>query len=140
MSHETVSHSGKILETDPRLTTVEIIAEDACGACHAKGLCSVGSQVVKKVTVATPSLEYFEPGEEVWVDLRASMGHKAVWIAYVTPLLVLLAVILILLKAGVSEPVAGLAGIAAIAVYYFCVWLLRDRLRDQYVFTIRKKQ
>ena len=32
------------------------------------------------------------------------------------------------------------AGIGAVAVDYFCVWLLRDRLRDQYVFTIRKKQ
>ena len=31
-------------------------------------------------------------------------------------------------------------GIGAVAVYYFCIWLLRGRLQDQYIFTIRKKQ
>lgn len=140
MSQETVSHSGRIVSIDPQLITVEIVSESACGACHAKGLCGVGEQKVKQVTVPTPVSPFFEIGEEVYVDLKASMGHKAVWIAYALPLVVLLAVIGILLKAGAGELVAGLAGIGAVAVYYLVVWLLRGRLRDQYVFTIRKKQ
>ena len=137
---ETVSHSGKVIAADPQLITVEIVSESACSACHAKGLCGVGEQRVKQVQVPTPVSGLYEIGEEVWVDLRASMGHKAVWIAYVTPLAVLVAVLLILLQAGAGELVAGLSGIAAVAVYYFGVWLLRNRLRDQYVFTIRKKE
>ena len=140
MTQETVSHSGKVLSVDPQFVTVEIVSASACGACHATGLCSLGDSKVKQVAVPTPVAPVFAPGEDVWVDLRASMGHKAVWIAYVTPLLVLLAVIMVLLHAGAGELVAGLAGIGAVAVYYFCVWLLRERLRDQYIFTIRKKQ
>ena len=140
MTQETVSHSGKVVAVDPQLITVEIVSESACGACHAKGLCSLGEQKVKQVAVATPVSEFYEVGEEVFVDLKASMGHKAVWYAYALPLVVLFTVILILLRAGAGELVAGLSGIAAVAVYYFCLWLLRDRLRDQYVFTIRKKQ
>ena len=140
MSQETVSHSGRIVSIDPQLITVEIVSESACGACHAKGLCGVGEQKVKQVTVPTPVSPFFEVGEEVYVDLKASMGHKAVWIAYALPLVVLLAVIGVLLKAGAGELVAGLSGIGAVAVYYLVVWLLRGRLRDQYVFTIRKKQ
>ena len=139
MAQETVSHSGKILSVDPQLITVEIVSESACGACHAKGLCGLGEQKVKQVSVPTPVSPFFEVGEEVYVDLKASMGHKAVWIAYALPLVVLLAVIGIFLKAGAGELVAGLAGIGAVAVYYFCIWLLRGRLRDQYIFTIRKK-
>ena len=139
MSQETVSHSGRIVSIDPQLITVEIVSESACGACHAKGLCGVGEQKVKQVSVPTPVPPFFEVGEEVYVDLKASMGHKAVWIAYALPLVVLLAVIGLLLKAGAGELVAGLAGIGAVAVYYFCIWLLRGRLRDQYIFTIRKK-
>ena len=139
MAQETVSHSGKILSVDPQLITVEIVSESACGACHAKGLCGLGEQKVKQVSVPTPVSPFFEVGEEVYVDLKASMGHKAVWIAYALPLVVLLAVIGLLLKAGAGELVAGLAGLGAVAVYYFCIWLLRGRLRDQYIFTIRKK-
>ena len=140
MAQETVSHSGKVVAADPQFITVEIVSESACGSCHAKSLCGLGEQKVKQVTVATPVSEFYEIGEEVYVDLKASMGHKAVWIAYALPLVVLLAVILVLLQAGVGEGVAGLGGIVAVALYYFCIWLLRDRLRDQYVFTIRKKQ
>jgi sigma-E factor negative regulatory protein RseC len=140
MSQESISHSGKVIAADPRLITVEIVSESACGACHAKGLCGIGEQKVKQVVVPTPVTESYAIGEEVYVDLKASMGHKAVWIAYALPLAVLVAVILVLLQAGAGELVAGLAGIGAVAVYYFCVWLLRDRLRDQYIFTIRKKQ
>ena len=139
MAQETVSHTGKVISADPQFIQVEIVSESACGACHAKGLCGVGEQRVKQVSVPTPVSEFYEIGEEVWVDLKASMGHKAVWIAYVTPLAVLVAVIMVLLRSGAGELVAGLAGIAAVAVYYFCVWLLRDRLRDQYIFMIRKK-
>ena len=140
MAQETVSHSGKVLSADPQFITVEIVSESACGSCHAKGLCGVGEQKVKQVTVPTPVAPFYEVGEEVYVDLKASMGHKAVWIAYALPLVVLLAVLGILLKAGAGELAAGLGGIAAVAVYYLCIWLLRDRLRDQYIFTIRKKQ
>ena len=140
MSQESVSHAGKVIAADPQVITVEIVSESACGACHAKGLCGVGEQKVKQVVVPTPVSETYAVGEDVFVDLKASMGHKAVWIAFALPLVVLLAVILILLQAGVGELAAGLAGIGALAVYYFCIWLLRDRLRDQYIFTIRKKQ
>jgi len=140
MSIETVSHAGKVVQIDPRFITVEIVSESACGACHAKGLCGVGEQKVKQVVVPTPATEFYEVGEDVRVELKASMGHKAVWIAYALPLVVLLAVIGILLRAGTGELTAGLGGIGAVAVYYFCIWLLRGRLQDQYIFTIRKKQ
>ena len=140
MAQETVSHIGKVISADPQFIQVEIVSESACGACHAKGLCGVGEQKVKQVSVPTPVSPFYEVGEEVFVDLKASMGHKAVWIAYALPLVVLLAVIGILLRAGTGELTAGLGGIAAVAVYYLCIWLLRRRLRDQYIFTIRKKQ
>ena len=140
MAQETVSHIGKVISADPQFIQVEIVSESACGACHAKGLCGVGEEKVKQVSVPTPVAPCDEVGEEVFVDLKASMGHKAVWIAYALPLVVLLAVIGILLRAGTGELTAGLGGIGAVAVYYFCIWLLRGRLQDQYIFTIRKKQ
>ena len=54
-----------------------------------------------------------------------------------SPLVVLLAVALGLIALGVPEVVSGFAGIGAVALYYLGVWLLRDRLRNEYVFTIQ---
>ena len=71
------------------------------------------------------------------VVLKATMGLKAVWLAYFLPLVVLLGVALGLIALGVGEVAAGLAGLGAVALYYLVLWLLRDRLRNEYVFTIQ---
>ena len=133
-----ITHSGRIVEITPSFTTVEIVSESACSACHAKGLCGISESVRKAVEVPT-TLGNWTVGQEVDVVLKRSMGHKAVWIAYVIPLFVLMAVILGLLGLGVRETVAGLGGIAAAGVYYFAVWLLRDKLRKDYSFYIKEK-
>jgi len=87
--------------------------------------------------VPTDPYASYGVGDEVQVVLKASMGMKAVWLAYVLPLFVLMAVILGLIALGVGEVVSGLAGLGAVGLYYLGLWLLRDRLRNDYVFTIQ---
>lgn len=136
---ESISHSGKVLAVGPSEISVEIVSESACGSCHAASLCSVSQLSRKTVQVPRPASPAFEPGEEVDLLLKASMGHKAVWLAYVLPLAVLMAVLLGALQAGASEPAAGGAALAGVALYYLVIWLMRGRLRSEYVFAIGKK-
>ncbi len=136
-SSRDIAHRGRIVSITPELTTVEIVSEPACSACHAKGLCSLGDVTVKQVELPTRGWDSYAVGDEVQVVLRASMGHKAVWLAYVIPLLVMVAALLGTLAAGGSELLAGGIAIGAIALYYTLIWLLRGRLRNQYVFNIK---
>ena len=119
-------------------TTVAILQHGACSQCHAAGLCGMADIAEKAVEVPTDPYAGYGVGDEVNVVLKASMGMKAVWLAYFIPLLILLAVILGLIGLGMSEVPAALAGIGAIAVYYFLLWLFRDKLRNEYIFTITK--
>lgn len=135
---EEISHTGRITGITPGITTVEIISESACASCHASALCGMGESKKKVVEVPT-TLGNWEVGQEVLVNLRKSMGMKAVWVAYVAPLIVLFAVLLILLGAGVGELASGLSGLGAVAVYYIVVFLFRDRLKSEYVFYIKEK-
>ena len=134
---EQVMHTGKVVSMTPKTTTVQIVSHSACSECHAAGLCGLSEFTEKAVEVPTGPYATYGVGDEVQVVLKASMGFKAVWIAYFLPLVVLLAVALGLIALGVPEVVAGLAGIGAVALYYLGVWLLRDRLRNEYVFTIQ---
>lgn len=134
---ESVSHKGKVLRMTPQLTTVSILQHAACGECHAAGLCGMADLAEKTVEVPTDPYASYSVGDEVEVVLKASMGMKAVWLAYMIPLVVLLAVILGLVALGVGEVPAGLAGIGAVAVYYLLLWLFRDRFKNEYVFTIK---
>ena len=138
MAKEMVSHRGKVVAADANFITVEIVSQSACGSCHAASLCSLSESVTKKVDVPTPASEFYQIGEEVEVRLRASMGHKAVWLAYALPLVLLVTVIFLLSGFGAGELFSGLCGIGAVALYYLVLYLLRDSLRDQYVFEIKK--
>ena len=137
MAKERIEHEGRVIAVDKDYISVEIVNKSACAACHAKGLCSLGDSKVKQVEVPTRGWDNYTVGQEVSVVLRATMGHKAVWLAYGVPLLVLVAALLGILSAGGSELVAGLGAIGAVAVYYGVIWLLRDRLRKEYVFNIK---
>ena len=132
-----VAHKGRIVSITPELTAVEIISESACSACHAQGLCGASESVVKVVDVPTRGWDGYAPGDEVEVVLRASMGHKAVWLAYVIPLLLLVAGIMLPLLFGAGELLSGLCGIGAVAVYYLVLFLIRDFLMDGAIFSIR---
>lgn len=139
MKHsDDISHEGRIVDVNSQVTTVEIVSESACASCHAKALCSVGESKEKTVYVPTSGTK-LEVGQQVFVLLRKTMGFKAVWIAYVIPLAILVATLLGTLELGMGELAAGLSSIAAIAVYYFVVWLFRNRLKNEYVFYIKEK-
>ena len=132
-----IVHSGRIVEITPEFTSVEIVSESSCSACHAKGLCGVSESRTKVVQLPTRGWDDYKVGDEVQLVLKSSMGHKAVWLAYVIPLFILLAVMLGLLEAGVRDIVSAGVAVAAIAVYYFVLWLCRKKLQKEYIFNIK---
>lgn len=134
---EQVSHKGRIIRMTPQTTTVAIEQHAACSTCHAAGLCGMADVAEKAVEVPTDPYAPYGVGDEVEVVLKASMGMKAVYLAYLIPLVVLMAVILGLSALGVGEMAAALSGVGAIAVYYLVLYLFRDRLKNEYIFTIK---
>jgi sigma-E factor negative regulatory protein RseC len=134
---EQVMHTGKVVSMTPQTTTVQIVSHAACAECHAAGVCGLSEYTEKAIEVPTSPTASYGVGDEVQVVLKATMGLKAVWLAYFLPLVILLGVALGLIALGLSEVAAGLAGIGAVALYYGVLWLLRDRLRNEYVFTIQ---
>lgn len=135
---QNVSHKGKILSITPQVTTVSLLQHSACGSCHAAGICSMAESAEKIVEVATDPYAFYQVGDEVEVLLKASMGMKAVYLAYFIPLILILAAILGLLALGVGEVPAAAAGLGVAAFYYFLLWLLRGKLQNEYSFTIKR--
>ncbi|MBO5419834.1 MAG: SoxR reducing system RseC family protein [Bacteroidales bacterium] len=132
-----IAHKGRITEIDKDFTTVEIIVSSACSECHAKGLCGMSEEKEKYIMVPTDPYVKREVGEEVQVCSKMTMGLKAVWISYVIPLAVLMILILSLSAVTDNEVMTGLISISGVALYYFIIWLLRERLRSEFVFYIK---
>lgn len=132
-----IAHTGRIVEIGPDFTTVEIIASSACSSCHAKGLCGMSEEQEKMIMVPTNGFADHKVGDQVQVLTKMTMGLKAVWISYVIPLVILMILILSLSNVFDNELLCGLTSIAGVAVYYFGVWLFRDRLSNEFVFYIK---
>ena len=132
-----IMHSGRILEITPDFTTVQIIVSSACSACHAKTMCGMSEDEEKVIMVPTDPYAEHKVGDEVQVMTKMSMGMKAVWISYVIPLAILMILILSLSSVIGNEFLMGGVAIAGVAVYYFFIWLFRDRLSDQFEFYIK---
>ena len=138
MAKNEISHKGVIKSITPELTTVEIVSTSACAECHAKGMCGVAESKIKEISVPTDPYSEHSAGDEVEVVLRKSMGLKAVWISYVIPLLILMILLLSLSCVNVHEVYAGLGAIAGVALYYLVIYLMRDRLANDFVFYIKR--
>ena len=131
-----IAHPGKIVEIDKDFTTVQITVSSACSSCHAKGLCGMSEDEDKVIMVPTDPYTERKVGDEVTVKTKMTMGLKAVWISYVIPLAVLLILILSLSAVFANEYLTGLVAIAGVALYYFGIWLFKDRLSNEFVFYI----
>ena len=132
-----IVHAGRILEITPDFTTVQIIVSSACSSCHAKGLCGMSEEEEKVIMLPTDPYATYNVGDEVQVCTKMAMGLKAVWISYVIPLAVLM--ILILSLSGVigNEVYRALVAIGGVAVYYFFIWLFREKLSNEFTFYIK---
>lgn len=132
-----IYHDGKIIEITPEFTSVEIISSSACSQCHAKGLCGFLEEESKVVMVPTSPYTERKVGDTVTLALKQTMGLKAVWISYVIPLIILMILVLSLSSVIDNEVWTGLAAIGGVALYYLVIWLLRDKLKNEFVFYIK---
>mgnify|MGYP003409572712 FL=1 len=137
MKKNEITHKGKITEITPDFTTVEIIASSACSSCHAKGLCGMSEEQEKIIMLPTDPYATHQVGDDVEICTKMTMGLKAVWISYVIPLAVLMILILSLSGIFENEALRGLAAIAGVGVYYFIIWIFRDRLKNEFTFYIK---
>ena len=132
-----IVHAGKILEMTPDFTSVEIMVSSACASCHAKSLCGMSEEQEKVIMLPTDPYATYNVGDQVQVCSKMSMGLKAAWISYVIPLVILMALILLLTSVGVNEIISAVSSIGGVGLYYFIIWLLRDKLQNEFVFYIK---
>jgi len=133
-----IEHKGTVISVTDRELVVEIINQATCIGCKAKSFCSLSGQNEKLISLPLKQNQKWNVGEEVVVELKASLGFKAVFLMYVLPLFFLLLPLFTLPYLGVSELLTGLSALMAPAIGYFFVWLFRRRIEKEYIFAAKK--
>ena len=133
---ETISHEGIVTKISDDELEIKILAQSACAACHAKSACSMGEQAEKILTVPRPKSKDFALNQKVNVKMAIGQGNKAAILAYLIPIVLMLAVLFICLGLGLNEGVSALISIIALIPYYIILYLQRDKLKKRFEYTI----
>ena len=136
-SGATVAHEGIVEKISGTQARVRFVAQSACAACHARGVCSISNSEEKFVEV-TNTLPGLAAGDHVEVLLEQSQGFKAVWYGYGLPLVILLAVIFTFYGVTGRDALSALIGMGSLIPYYLFVYLFRNRITRSIQFKIRK--
>ena len=134
-----IQHIGTVAEVSAKQVVVRITSRSACGSCAARAACGLAEAQEKLIEVRTADAARYAVGDEVMVGVKPYIGAKAVGLAYVGALAVLiLALVLSVGVFGVSEGVGVLITLAAVALYYGALWLVKDKIEHTIQFTINK--
>ena len=133
---ETISHEGIVTRITDDELEIKILAQSACAACHAKSACGMGEQAEKTLTVPRPQGKDFAINQKVNVKMAIGQGNKAAVLAYLIPILLLLAVLFLCLGLHVNEGLAALISIVALVPYYIVLYLRRDKLKQKFDYIV----
>jgi len=132
-----IEHAGIIEQIDGDVAHVKIENVSACASCHAKGACTAADQEEKFLDVPLHGSQY-KKGDPVYVQIAKRLGFRAVAFGYVYPFLLLMAVLIGTLAAGVGELQAGTFALFSLVPYYLGLYLFRKRISTIFTFSIKK--
>lgn len=146
--NEKINHDGIIEALDGEHIKVRIVQTSACLHCKIASHCSSADSKEKVVDIWTKNAASYRVGQNVQVVMSGRLGLKAVFIAFVTPLIIAFALIIIVLQLTaadglypVSEPynqgLAALSGIVAFSIYYTILYFCRSVLESKFQFSIK---
>lgn len=139
MEPKNTIHQGVVAQVDDRKIRVKIAMSDACGHCAGKGACQMLNATERLVEVPLDRHDpAFSVGEQVHVKLLTRSGLKAVFYAYLLPMMVMMACVIVLYLLHTGEGLMALAAIGSLAAYYFLLYLFRERINRKFSFKVEK--
>ena len=134
---ESINHNGIIEKIDGDTAYVRITQQSACSGCHAQSMCAASESKVKIIEVPDNSGK-FTVNENVLLCGRSSLGLHDVLLAFILPLLIVVASIVTGTSMQWEETTSGLTGLLLLVPYYCILYFFRDKLKRRFIFTLKK--
>lgn len=134
----TIRQSATVIRVDASEIEVEVCRPDACAACKAKSVCSEGGGQGKRMTLLNDGQGY-RVGEQITLVMRRSSGLKAVAIAYLVPVFLIVAALLIFQATHLNETLSALLTLAILGLYFLVIRLLGGRIKRELTIEIEKE-
>ncbi len=134
---EKIAHEGIVERVEGDRVRVRIVQTSACAACSARAMCASAEAKEKIIDVRCARAGELAPGQRVRVCGSASMGRRAVALAFLVPLALVVGWTVAALRLlGLSE-LAAAGGVAVVlAAYYAALAMAGRRIGRTFTFWI----
>lgn len=132
-----IKHQGIVESVDGHQVCVRILQASACSACAAARLCRSSEAKEKVVTAYCAGSTVPVVGEQVTIEGKLSQGLWAIVWAYVLPLVLMIAVLMIVVSMTESEGLGALAAVCSLVPYYTGLYMMRDRFQKRLMFVVQ---
>ena len=140
MREDCVEQKGIVIKKQENKVVVKIEQKSTCSSCHARGACTSLDKKDKEIEITTKDVENYSIGDEVIITISTKLGMKAVFIAFVLPLiLIVLALFLSIKLFTLSQSLSALISLVVLSAYYFFLYKQNLFLSKQFNFTIKEK-
>lgn len=138
LMNKNITHDGVVIGINGEDVKVQIVQHSACSGCHARGAC-MASDSKEKIIIARSGGVSYSIGDRVTLIGSNSMAWSALGYAFLLPMVIAF-VVLFAATDFVGEVGACLLTLAFLAVYYFVLYLCRNKLETKFVFSVEKEK
>lgn len=130
----TIRHTGIVESVRTDGVSVRILQASACSSCSARRLCR-SSESKEKIIDVRGCYPTLQPGDMVAVSGTIRQGLRAALLAYILPLLLMIAALTVGTKQG-NDGIGAAAALTVAAIYYGLLYLLRDKIGRTVAFEV----
>lgn len=140
MREDYVEQKGIVIKKQEDKVVVKIEQKSTCSSCHARGACTSLDKKDKEIEVKTKDAENYNVGDEVIITISTKLGLKAVLIAFVLPLILLVIALFLSIKVfSLTQSLSALISLIVVAAYYFLLYKQNHLLSKEFTFSIKEK-
>jgi sigma-E factor negative regulatory protein RseC len=136
-SADCIDQIGIVEEVREKSILVRFQSPPACGSCQAKFFCAPGSSDKNLIEISQKTRGYSK-GDSVKILISRSMGFRALFLGYLFPFLMVILVLATTQILGLNELASGLISLSVLFPYYLMLYLFREKVNKNFIFTIMK--
>jgi len=133
-----IDHVGKVVAAADGEVAVLIERGTACSHCESKKACLIMGTSEQTIRVKDKNYRDYSVGEQVKVSMNTSLGMKAIVLAYILPLLILMLSLAVGFNYFSSELLQIAVALIPTVLYYIILYLLRRRIEQRFKFMVSK--
>lgn len=140
MKEDCVEQKGIVIKKQEDKLVVKIEQKSTCSSCHARGACTSLDKKDKEIEIKSKDIANYNIGDEVVITISTKLGMKAVFIAFVLPLILLVIALFLSIKLfSLTQSLSALVSLLVVAAYYFFLYKQNLFLSKEFNFLIKEK-